>query len=119
MAGRRLNLTHVVAEDRGPESGTPRLARSGQAVQGFATFYIPETGWIKIPPGRLELAELWGGASGFGSNQTLNFASVLSLERSGVQFYFGQNPLRNRNFVAVNGTVSDFFTFGFFGRRFS
>ncbi len=120
MSGRRLFLSHVVAEDRGSESGSPAIARRlGQMVQGYATFYIAAAGWAKIRPGRLDLSDLYGGASGFGSNQILNFASVLTMSRSGVEFYLGQNTARVDSFVALNGDVSDLFTFGFFGRRHS
>lgn len=110
MAGRRLNLVHSVGEDKGPEAIGPRLARSGQAVTGFATFYIPDSGWVDIPPGRLELSELWGGAEGYTKNTT-------QTGRSPVEFYIEENSLRP-NFVAVNGALGDVFTFGFFGKRY-
>lgn len=95
------------------------VGRRGRAVTGFATFYITATGWEEIPPGRLELAELHGGASGFGAGQTLNLGSVVGLNRSGVEFYIrNARGQVSRNFVAVNGAVGDIFTFGFFGRKF-
>lgn len=87
-------------------------------VTGYATFYITATGWEKIPPGRLDLTEIHGGASGFGAGQTLNFASVLTMSRSGVEFYLNADFPRVQNFVALNGAIGDVFTFGFFGRRF-
>lgn len=120
MSGRRLSLSHVVAEDRGGESGVPALSnRRGQMVQGFATFYIKATGWYELPPGRLEIAELHGGASGFGAGQTISLASVVGVNRAGVEFYLYADGPRAQNFVALNGDVGDVFTFGFFGRRFS
>ena len=88
-------------------------------VTGFASFYVKTTGWYEVPPGRLEISELHGGASGFGNSQTLNFASVLTMDRSGVQFYLSADGPRVQNFVALNGAVSDVFTFGFFGKRYS
>jgi hypothetical protein len=91
-------------------------------VQGFATFYITATGWEKIPPGRLDLAELHGGASGFGGNEIVGLrqaVTAVNLPLPQVEFYlYADNP-RVQNFVMVNATNADLFTFGFFGRRFS
>lgn len=106
---RRLNLVHSVAEDRGPDSRGPILNRTGQAVQGHATFYVVETGWVKIYPGRLELADLWGGSSGF-PNQ-------LQTIRNAVEFYYGSQAADR--YVAINADRGDVFTFGFFGTRYA
>jgi hypothetical protein len=122
MAIRRLNCVHTPAEDRQRPSG-----RSGQAVSGFATFYVPDAGWVKVPPGSLDLAELWGGASGFG-NSAAQFAKPSLViadfaERPMVEFYLDQStrnrPNRVRGFVAINGDMGEMFTFGFFGKRYS
>lgn len=114
MAGRRLFLTHSEAEDRQRPSG-----QSGQAVSGHATFYWPGKAWIKIPPGRLELTELWGGSSGFGNNEAL--ISSKRLNQPTVEFYYvprtATKPNRHASYVALNGAVAEFFTFGFHGKR--
>ncbi len=119
MAIRRLNCVHTPAEDRQRPIG----GRGGQAVAGFATFYLPDSGWQKIPPGALDLAELWGGASGIG-NQDFNLLGLgPNLERTGVQFYLDlatrNHPNRIRGYVGVNGSIGELFTFGFFGRKYS
>lgn len=114
---RRLNLVHTVAEDRQRRSG-----QTGQAVSGFATFYTPDAGWQKVLPGMLDLAELWGGASGFG-NASIGSLLGSSFARPQVEFYLDQgttnHPRRVRGFVGVNGSLGEFFTFGFFGKRYS
>jgi hypothetical protein len=110
---RRVNIVHAVAEDRLRPSG-----RSGVAVSGFATFYTADTGWVKVPPGALDLAELWGGSSGFG-----NSSQGTTVVRPNVEFYLDQSttnqPKRVRGFVALNGNFGEMFTFGFFGKRYS
>lgn len=110
MAGRRLNLAHSIAEDKGQEGRSPALARSGQFVTGFATFYWPGSGWLNVPPGRLELVDVLGGASGFTKNQTQSSTEP-------VEFYLQENSVRP-SFVALNGSLGDTFTFGFFGKRY-
>lgn len=116
MPGRRLFLTHSAAEDRERPSG-----QDGQAVHGFAVFYWPGKAWLKIPPGRLGVAELWGGASGFGNNEAL--ISSKRLNQPTVEFYYvprtATKPKRHASYVAINGAVAEYFTFGFFGKRFS
>lgn len=111
MAGRRMSIVHSVAEDRQRPSG-----QTGQPVSGFATFYWPVSGWLNIPPGRLDLAELWGGSSGKTKNQE-------QADPESVEFYIdvtpNNKPKRNRNKVALNGDRGDVFTFSFFGKRFS
>jgi hypothetical protein len=76
---------------------------------------------MKIPPGRLDLAELWGGSSGFGNNEAL--ISSKRVPQPGVEFYFvpptATKPKRIASYVALNGAVSEYFTFSFFGRRHS
>ena len=73
-----------------------------------AQFYVPAAGWTRIQPGRLGLADLWGG-------------SVREHNREGtipsVEFYIGQNPSRVDSYVAVNGDTGDLFSFVVFGRR--
>lgn len=119
MSGRRLSLSHVLAEDRGPESGAPILSRTrGQMVHGYATFYIPKaTGWFNLGPGRLELAEIHGGASGLGNHDIVVSSSRLAVPQ--VEFYLYADGARPRNFVALNRAYGEVFTFAFFGRRFS
>lgn len=112
-------MSHVLAEDRGPESGAPVLSRTrGQMVHGYATFYVAANVLTKVPPGRLDLAEIHGGASGVGNGQVFGLLGS-NLVRSGVEFYlYADNP-RAQNFVVLDGRLGDVFTFGFFGRRFS
>ncbi len=121
MSGRRLSCVHSVAEDIGPESRGPQITRNGRAVTGFATFYIPASGWTKIPPGRLDIAEIWGGASGFGGNEIVGLrqaVTAVNLPLPQTEFYI--NLLRpSRSFIAVNGSNADIFTLGFFGRKYS
>lgn len=113
MAGQRRQLVQWPAEDL--QRPTGRV--TGNAVAGFATFYIQTSGWFKIPPGRLELARLHGGASGFPNQESLTVA------RPVVEFYLDiptvNHPNRVRSFVAVNGSQGQVFTFGFFGTRYS
>lgn len=122
MSGRRLNLTHTPAEDRGPEATGPvPPARRGQAVQGFATFYLTGAGWLKIPPGRLEISELWGGASGFGANEFEGLRrslDAIDIDLPQVQFYINVDK-PSRSYLAANRDNAEVFTFGFFGRRHS
>lgn len=115
MSGRRLALVHTPADDRGPESSSPNIHRRTTAVTGFATFYLSgTTGWEKIPPGRLDLAELWGGGSGFG-NHEFNFISS-RLFPPEVQFYINlRKP--SKSYVAAYLPNGEIYTFGFFGRR--
>ena len=116
MSGRRLALVHNLADDLGPESSSPNLASRSRAVSGFASFYITGTGWEKIPPGRLEIAEIWGGASGIGNAQAFGLLGN-PLVRSGVEFYINlRKP--SKSFVATFGTIGDVFTFGFFGKKY-
>ncbi len=113
MSGRRTQLVHIPAEDLQRPNG--RFV--GNAVAGFATFYIQSTGWFKIPPGRLELARLYGGASSFPNQESLTTV------RPYVEFYLDvptvNHPNRVRGFVAVNASQGMVFTFGFFGTRYS
>ena len=123
MSGKRLALSHWAAEDRGPESGAPVLSRTrGQMVQGFATLYIAKaSGWLKIPPGRLDVAEILGGASGLGNHDINIIASRVAVPQ--VEFYLDvptrNHPKRITSYVSVNRAYGEIFTFGFFGRRFS
>lgn len=116
MPARRLYLTHVPAENRLRPSG-----QDGQAVVGYATFYYRGTGWEKIRPGELDLAEVWGGSSAFGNHEALIIATRFPL--SEVQFYYriptSAHPKRRGGYVAINGATADFFSFGFFGKRYS
>ena len=113
MAIRRLNIVHTVAEDRLRPAG-----RTGVPVSGFATFYFPDTGWAKVPPGSLDLAELWGGASGFG-----NSSVGTTIARPNVEFYLDNDttnsPKRRSAYVVLNGDMGELFTLGFFGKRYS
>lgn len=116
MSGRRLNLVHNLAQDLGPESSSPNVDRRRQAVSGFATFYLTnQVGWEKISPGRLEIAELWGGASGDGNHEFLFVTTTLLPPK--VEFYINMRK-PSRSFVACNLPSGDVFTFGFFGRKY-
>lgn|SRR3990167_206833 len=112
MSATRRRLVHNVAEDRQRPSG-----QTGQAVSGYATFYLHTPDWEKIFPGQLDLAELWGGASGFTKQNTAHTAIPE------VEFYLDaatvNHPKRVKGFVALNGNKSNTFTFGFFGKRYS
>lgn len=117
MPGRRFALVHVHAEDRQRLLG----ASQGQAVFGGALFYWPGKAWLKIPPGRLDLTELWGIGSGYGNNDAL--VSSKRLPQPSVQFYpvrpTAAKPNRNGSYVAINGNIAENFSFTFFGRRHS
>ena len=116
MPARRLFLAHMRAEDRLRPSG-----QSGQMVAGFATFYHRGTGWSKVLPGELDLAELHGGASGFGNHETVIIAT--RNQPTEVHFYYriptSAHPHRKGGYVGLNGATADFFSFGFFGKRYS
>ena len=113
MAIRRMNIVHSLAENRQRPTG-----QTGTSVSVFATFYVPDSGWQKVPPGALDLAELHGGASGFG-----NSSQGTTVVRPGVEFYLDQNttnhPKRVSGYVGLNGSFADVFTFAFFGKRYS
>jgi hypothetical protein len=55
LAGRLVRLVHTRAEDLLSPLQTG-------AVMAAAQFYMPDSGWVKIQPGRLGLADLWGGS---------------------------------------------------------
>src|SRR3989338_2614827 len=98
MSGKRLALSHWAAEDRGPESGAPVLSRTrGQMVPGVATVYIAQaSGCHKTPPGRLDVAEILGGASGLGNHDINIIASRVAVPQ--VEVYLdvptGNHPKR-------------------------
>lgn len=90
------------------------LDDTGRPVaEGTAQFYVTTTGWTRIPPGRLGVTKLTYAACSAGNSH--NGSAVI---RNGEFYFFEPSGAKNKNYLALNGSLQDFFCVKFSGTKY-